>query len=248
LERLTLPRAPIVWRTTTVLDIVEETSHARTILLDVPDWPGHVAGQHVDLRLTADDGYQAQRSYSIASAPEDSQLALTVESIEDGEVSPYLTGELRPGDQFEVRGPVGGHFTWRLEDGGPLLLIAGGSGLVPLMSMIRHRAARGDAIDSRLLVSSRTWEDVLYREELAQRSGEAGLTIQFTLTRARPPGWSGFDRRVDADMLATIGPTVGEQPRMFVCGPTAFVEHVADGLVALGHRPGAVHAERFGPT
>jgi len=248
LERLTSARVPIVWHTTSVLEIVEETTHAKTILLDVPDWSGHVAGQHVDLRLTAEDGYQAQRSYSIASAPEDPQLALTVERIEDGEVSPYLTDELRPGDQLEVRGPVGGHFTWRVEDGGPLLLIAGGSGLVPLMSMMRHRAARDATIDTRLLVSSRSWDDLLYRDELTRLSAGEGVSVQHTLTRVQPVGWTGFDRRVDADMLAAVGPSVDEQPLIFVCGPTAFVEQAADALVGLGHRPAAIHAERFGPT
>jgi ferredoxin-NADP reductase len=248
LERLTLPRAPIVWHEMTVLELVEETAHAKTIVLDRSGWPGHVAGQHLDVRLTAEDGYQAERSYSIASAPEDERLELTVERIDDGEVSPYLTDELRSGDQLELRGPVGGHFTWRVEDGGPLLLVAGGSGLVPLMAMIRHRAAHKATIDTRLLVSSRSWDDLLYRDELSRMSGEMGLTTEFTLTRSQPPSWSGFDRRVDAEMLTLIGPRVSEQPRIFVCGPTAFVESVADALVDIGHPPGSIHAERFGPS
>jgi ferredoxin-NADP reductase len=248
LERLSLPRAPIVWRELTVLEILEETAHAKTILLGGGDWPGHLAGQHVDVRLTAEDGYQAERSYSIASAPENPQLALTVERIDDGEVSPYLADELRPGDQLELRGPIGGHFTWRVEDGGPLLLVAGGSGLVPLMAMIRHRTARGATIDTRLLASSRSWEDLLYRDELMKLSADDRLNAQFTLTRMRPPGWTGFERRVDADMLTEIGPRVSERPRIFVCGPTAFVETAADALVAIGHPPASIHAERFGPT
>jgi ferredoxin-NADP reductase len=248
LERLSLPRAPIVWRELAVLQSIEESSHAKTIVLDGRDWPGHVAGQHVDVRLTAEDGYQAERSYSIASAPEDPELSLTVERIDDGEVSVYLTEELRPDDQLELRGPVGGHFTWRVEDGGPLLLVAGGSGLVPLMAMLRHRAARGSTIDTRLLTSSRSWDDQLYRDELTRRSSDDGLTVHFTLTRTRPTGWSGFDRRVDADMLTEIGPRVSERPRIFVCGPTAFVETVADALVHIGHPPASIHAERFGPT
>ena len=231
-----------------MLQIVEETNHAKTIVLDSRGWPGHVAGQHVDVRLTAEDGYQAERSYSIASAPEDPRLSLTVERIDDGEVSPYLAEELRPDDRLELRGPVGGHFTWRVEDGGPLLLVAGGSGLVPLMAMLRHRAARGSTIDTRLLASSRSWEDQLYRDELTRMSGEDGLMVHFTLTRVRPTAWSGFDRRVDADMLTEIGPRVGERPRIFVCGPTAFVETVADALVDIGHPPASIHAERFGPT
>jgi ferredoxin-NADP reductase len=244
LERLRLA-APIVWRVATVREVHDETPRARTLVLDVPGWPGHVAGQHVDVRLTAEDGYQAQRSYSVASAPEDSALAITVERIDDGEVSPYLTDELRAGDELEVRGPVGGHFTWRVEQGGPLLLLAGGSGLVPLMAMLRHRAARGSAVDARLLVSEKTWEEVLYRDELARLDG---VRAHYTLTRERPAGWTGFDRRVDADMLTAVGPPPAERPHTFVCGPTAFVERVADLLVELGHEPGAIHAERFGPT
>jgi ferredoxin-NADP reductase len=248
LERLTVPRAPIVWRELTVLQIVEESSHAKTIVLDRTGWPGHLAGQHVDVRLTAEDGYQAERSYSIASAPEAPELALTVERIDDGEVSPYLADELRRGDLLEVRGPIGGHFTWRVEDGGPLLLVAGGSGLVPLMAMLRHRAARAATIDARLLASSRSWQDLLYRDELERMSGAEDVTIEVTLTRVRPPDWTGFDRRVDADMLTVIGPRVSERPRIFVCGPTAFVETVADALVDMGHPAAAIHAERFGPT
>ena len=208
----------------------------------MPDWPGHIAGQHVDLRLTSEDGYQAQRSYSIASAPEEAELALTVERFEDGEVSPYLTGELRAGDQFEVRGPVGGYFTWRVEDGGPLLLIAGGSGFVPLRSMLRHRALRDATIDARLLLSGRTWDDLLFRAELACLSNEQAVDVRITLTRSAPAGWDGFHRRVDAEMLGELGPSAAAQPRIYLCGPTAFVEHVADLLVELGHRA------RFDPS
>jgi ferredoxin-NADP reductase len=248
LERLTVARAPIVWHTATVADVLTQTSHARTILLDDPDWPGHVAGQHIDLRLTAEDGYQAQRSYSLASAPEDAHLALTVERIDDGEVSPYLTEQLRAGDELELRGPVGGHFTWSVEQGGPLLLVAGGSGLVPLMAMLRHRANRDDTTDARLLVSSRSVDDLLYRDELTALSEQPGVRVQLTLTRTQPPGWTGLDRRIDSDMLTALGPTAAERPRIFVCGPTTFVEQAADALVALGHRSGAIHAERFGPS
>jgi ferredoxin-NADP reductase len=216
--------------------------------MDVPAWPGHVAGQHVDVRLTAEDGYQAERSYSIASPPEDAQLALTVEQIDDGEVSPYLTEELRAGDQFELRGPIGGPFTWRVQDGGPLLLAAGGSGLVPLMAMLRHHAAQGSGVDARLLVSARSLPDILYRGELERLGGAEAVQIRYTLTRSRPAGWRGFDGRVDADMLRAVGPAPAQQPKVFVCGPTAFVEHVADLLVSLGHEPAAIRAERFGPT
>lgn len=241
-------RAPIIWRTATVREIVPETAHAKTIVLDVPGWPGHLAGQHVDLRLTAEDGYQAERSYSIASAPESPQLSLTVVVFEDGEVSPYLVQELRVGDEFELRGPVGGYFTWRVADGGPLLLLAGGSGLVPLMAMLRHHAAVQSTVPARLLVSARSLADVLYRDELAALAGRDGVEMSYALTREQPAGWSGFGRRVDAEMLTAVGPSPSVHPRIFVCGPTAFVEYVADRLVDLGHEPSAIRAERFGPT
>jgi ferredoxin-NADP reductase len=243
-----VPRAPIVWRLATVRESVAENAHAKTIVLDVPDWPGHVAGQHVDVRLTAEDGYQAQRSYSIASAPEDAQLALTVELIEDGEVSPYLAEELRAGDELEIRGPIGGHFTWRVQDGGPLLLVAGGSGLVPLMAMLRHHRAQDSSVEARLLLSARAWDDVLYRDELSRLGASDGIQTHVTLTRNHPDGWTGFSGRVDAEMLTTVGPTPAARPRIYVCGPTAFVEHAADLLIDLGHPPQAIRAERFGPT
>ncbi len=229
-------------------EIVPETEQAKTIVLDVPGWPGHLAGQHVDVRLTAEDGYQAERSYSIASAPESSVLSLTVVVFDDGEVSPYLGEEVRVGDQFEVRGPVGGYFTWRVEDGGPLLLIAGGSGLVPLMAMLRHHAAQQSTVPARLLVSARGCEDVLYRDELGATGERPGVEVNYTLTRAQPVAWAGYGRRVDAEMLSAVGPSPTDHPRIFVCGPTAFVEYVADRLVELGHAASAVRAERFGPT
>jgi ferredoxin-NADP reductase len=227
---------------------VAESARSRTISLDVPGWPGHRAGQHVDVRLTAEDGYQAQRSYSIASAPELDTVELTVELVEDGEVSPYLVEELRPGDVFEVRGPIGGHFTWTVADGGPLLLVAGGSGLVPLMSMLRHRAARGSDVEARVLVSARGAEDALYRRELEALEPRAGLQVAWTYTRTPPPGWAGWDRRVDAAMLSELGPAPQAGARSFVCGPTPFVETVAQLLVEAGHDPRSIHAERFGPT
>ena len=241
------PRAPLRWHTARVRELREENAHARTIVLDDPAWPGHAAGQHVDIRLTAEDGYQAQRSYSIASAPEE-PLALTVERIDDGEVSPYLTEELRVGDELELRGPVGGHFTWRTGDGGPLLLIAGGSGLVPLMAMLRHRDALRDQTPAWLLVSSRSLDDLLYAGELMRDSEEAGVTVRITLTRSQPPNWNGYARRLDIDMLRELGPPPADRPRTFVCGPTPFVEHAADTLVMLGPPPEQIHAERFGPS
>ena len=243
MERL----APLTWRVATVAEKRPETASATTLVLDVPDWPGHLAGQHVDVRLTAEDGYQAERSYSIGSAPDDPQVSLTVERIEDGEVSPYLTDELRPGDQLELRGPIGGYFTWDTGDGGPLLLLAGGSGLVPLMAMLRRRAAATSTVEATLLVSARAWEDVLYRDELSTLDGD-GVTIRYTLTREQPPGWRGWSGRVDAEMLRELGAERSGQRRVFVCGPTGFVEHVADVLVQLGHDPHTIKTERFRPT
>jgi ferredoxin-NADP reductase len=238
----------IVWRLATVSGVIDETPRAKTILLDVPEWPGHAAGQHVDVRLTAEDGYQAERSYSIASAPEDAKLALTVERIEDGEVSPYLTEQLRTGDDLELRGPIGGHFTWRSDEGGPLLLIAGGSGLVPLMAMLRHRAATTSTVEARLLVSTRSLGDVLYRDDLMTLAAGDGIFVHHTFTRDPPPDWRGFARRVDAEMLSTVGPGPARRPRIFICGPTAFVERAADLLVQLRHDPASIRTERFGPT
>jgi ferredoxin-NADP reductase len=235
------------WQVAEVVDVVEETPRVRTIVFDVPGWPGHRAGQHVDVRLTAEDGYQAQRSYSIASAPNGTRIELTVERLDDGEVSPYLTDELLAGDQIELRGPIGGYFVWEPAQGGPLFLLAGGSGVVPLMAMVRLRAAVGSDTDTRLLVSSRSWDDVIYRDEL-ERVDDDGLRVVYTLTRSQPPGWRGYARRVDAEMLAEVGPGPAERPRVYVCGPTPFVEVVAETLVQLGHEPQAIKTERFGAT
>jgi ferredoxin-NADP reductase len=229
---------------------VEETERVRTIVLAVPDWPGHLAGQHVDVRLTADDGYQAQRSYSIATAPDDrDQLALTVERIPDGEVSPYLVDELAVGDQLEFRGPIGGYFVWDVAMGGPLLLVAGGSGICPLVAMIRHRAARNSRVPTRLLYSSRSIDDVIYRAELeALVLRRDGLEVFHTVTRSRPAGWAGYARRIDREMLAEVGWHSDQRPLCFVCGPTPLVEVVAQALVELGNPPDRVKTERFGPT
>ena len=242
-------RGRLSWTLGEVVELVDETPRVRSIILDVPEWLGHRAGQHVDVRLTAEDGYQAQRSYSIASAPEDQQLALTVEGLPDGEVSSYLVGELRAGEMIELRGPVGGYFVWEADMGGPLLLVAGGSGIVPLMSMLRHRAASGAEVGAKLLYSSRSWEDVIYRDEL-ERLGSPihGPEIVHTLTRSQPSGWTGYARRVDGQMLAETAWPASSMPSAFVCGPTPFVEAVAAALVLLGYPATSVKTERFGPT
>jgi ferredoxin-NADP reductase len=238
-----------LWRLGEVVEAVPETPRAKSLLLEVPGWEGHRAGQHVDVRLTAEDGYQAQRSYSIASAPEDERIELVVDRLDDGEVSPYLADELRAGDKLELRGPIGGWFTWAAEEGGPLLLVGGGSGVAPLMAMIRHRAAVGSEVPCRLLYSSRSFEEIIYREELETLASRDGaLEVFHTLTRSKPEGWTGYARRVDAEMLEEVGWSPEESPLVFVCGPTSFVEGVADALVGLGHDPARVKTERFGPT
>jgi len=247
----------IEWRLGTVVEVIPETSRTRTVVLDVPGWPGHRAGQHVDVRLTAEDGYKTERSYSIASAPEDRHLSLTVERLDEGEVSPYLTEELRKGDKLEIRGPIGGYFAWDISVGGPLLLIGGGSGIVPLMAMLLHREialkARDRAtrrqIPARLLYSSRRWDDIIYREELARLAeNDNTLEVIHTLTREQPEVWNGYRRRIDRKMLNEVGWPAAENPRIFVCGPTPLVESAAATLVELGHQPTLVKTERFGPT
>jgi ferredoxin-NADP reductase len=254
-SQITLPAqaTPIRWRVATVAAIMQETPRVRTLVLDLSDWPGHRAGQHVDVRLTAEDGYQTERSYSIASAPEDPQIALTIERLENGEVSSYLVDDLRVGDPLELRGPIGGHFAWSVRDGGPLMLVGGGSGIVPLMAMLRHRAAATEAtrrdIPARLLYSSRSWRELIYRDELARLADvDPTLEVVHTLTREPPPGWTGFRHRIDAAMLTEIGYPPSAHPHLFVCGPTPLVEAVAEALVALGHEPSTVRTERFGPT
>jgi ferredoxin-NADP reductase len=238
----------IAWTLGEVAELVDETPRVKTLVLDVPEWQGHRAGQHVDVRLTAEDGYQAQRSYSIASAPEDERIALTVERLEDGEVSPYLAEELVVGDKLELRGPIGGYFVWEARDDRPLLLAGGGSGVVPLRAMLRHRAAAGATTPARLLYSARSLDDVIYREELDRLAdGDENLDVRYTLTREQPAGWTGYARRVDGDMLREVAFHGGEGIA-FVCGPTRFVEAVADGLIAVGYAPERVKTERFGPT
>ena len=236
-------RGRLTWQTATVTSVMRETDAVRTIELEVPDWPGHRAGQHLDVRLTAEDGYTAERSYSIAAA-DDEPVAITVERLDDGEVSPYLTEELRAGDQLELRGPIGGWFVWDTSDGGPLLLVAGGSGVVPLRAILRHRQRAGSDVPARLLYSSRALAEVIYHSELDQYRD--GVEVSYTLTRSQPPGWTGYSGRVDAALLAKIAWPASEHPLAFVCGPTSFVEAVAGNLVALGYPAGRVKTERFG--
>lgn len=237
------------WRVAEVSEVIPETHRVKTLMLDVPGWTGHLPGQHVDVRLTGEDGYQAQRSYSIASAPDAFHVSLTVERIPDGEVSPYLVDELRAGDRFELRGPIGGHFVWTAAQGGPLFLIAGGSGIAPLMAMLRHRAAAGSTLPAALLYSSRTFEDIIYREELSSLVGKGdGLTVAHALTQARPAGWVGYARRIDQPMLAEVGFPASARPRAFVCGPTSLVESASQLLLELGHERSLIKTERFGPT
>lgn len=247
---MTPPR--LAWQVAKVVDVRPETRTVRTLVLDVPAWPGHRAGQHVDVRLVAEDGYQAERSYSIASPPENRSVDLTIERLDDGEVSPYLCDVLHPGDGLEVRGPIGGYFVWHASQLGPLLLVAGGSGIVPLMAIVRHRM-RADArvrarVPTRLLYSARTWDDVVYREEIQNLSADIGVSVSFTLTRETSPAWHGYNRRVDRVMLEEFSWPAADAPSAFVCGPTPFTESVATLLVELGHAPSRIRTERFGPT
>jgi ferredoxin-NADP reductase len=240
-----IPRTRAELKVATVERVIHETPQAVTLQMDVPDWPGHRAGQHVEVRLTAEDGYRAQRSYSIANPPEEPGVAITVERLDEGEVSPYLAEVVQEGDQLELRGPIGGWFTWDARDGGPLLLVAGGSGLVPLMSMLRHRRAAGSDAPARLLLSAQRPEVVLYRSEL-EALGDDVLTL--TYTRAAPPGWTGATRRVDRALLEQVAWPPESEPRIYICGPTGFVDAVADALVALGHPAERVRTERFGAS
>jgi len=242
-------RGALTWQLGEVAELIQETPHVATLRLNVPDWPGHLAGQHVDVRLTAEDGYQAERSYSIASAPEDSRLAITVERLEDGEVSPYLAGEARVGDKIELRGPIGGYFVWKADDLRPLLLIAGGSGIVPLMAMLRHRESAPEKAPARLLNSSRTFDDIIYRAELERLAASGdGLSLFHTLTRKQPAGWTGYGRRIDREMILEVAWPRETPAVAFICGPTSFVETAADLLVESGYSPAWIKTERFGAT
>jgi ferredoxin-NADP reductase len=244
MEGTAVPRR-LTWEVATVTAVTRETPSVRTIALGVPSWPGHRAGQHLDVRLTAEDGYSAERSYSIAAAADD-PVAITVERLDDGEVSPYLTEDIGVGDQLEIRGPVGGYFVWETADGGPLLLVAGGSGIVPLRAILRQREHSGSDTPVRLLYSARTPAELIYRDELDAR--QDGVEIIYTLTRDQPAGWTGYTRRVDRALLAETAWPAGKNPLAFVCGPTSFVESVSAGLVELGYEPGRVKTERFGGT
>jgi ferredoxin-NADP reductase len=243
----TAVRGRLTWVTATVDAMIDETAQVRTLVLSVPGWGGHQAGQHLDIRLTGDDGYQAERSYSIASAPGE-PVAITVERLDDGEVSPYLTQDVQLGDEIEVRGPIGGYFVWEpvLDGDAPLLLAAGGSGVVPLRAMLRHRMRLGSSVPVRLLYSVRSQAEVIYRSELDEASD--GVKVIYTLTRQQPPGWAGYARRVDQQMMAEVAWPVTQEPLAYVCGPTNFVEAVAGDLVALGYPPQRVKTERFGAT
>jgi ferredoxin-NADP reductase len=241
------------WQLGTVVEIRQETPRVKSLILDLPDWTTHLAGQHVDVRLTAEDGYQTQRSYSIASPPEDKYLILTVERIDDGEVSPYLVDELHVGDRIELRGPIGGYFVWDArdgkDDGSPLFLVAAGSGIAPLMAMIRHRANARNKVPTKLLYSSRSYEDIIYREELERISViDPSLSVIHTLTRRQPLNWTSYRRRIDREMLAETAWRPAEKPLAFTCGSTAVVEKVANYLLELGYEQERIKTERFGPT
>jgi ferredoxin-NADP reductase len=240
----------IDWQLATVTEVRHETPTVRSLTLGLPAWTGHRAGQHVDLRLTAEDGYSVERSYSIASEPERAgEVDITVERIEGGEVSPFLHQVVVPGDRLEVRGPIGGYFVWEAALGGPLLLIAGGSGVVPLMAMARHRARGGTGVKARLLFSSRSPDEIIYADELERlAASKDGFDVVHTLTRRQPPGWTGYARRIDEPMLAEVLEPLGAMARAYACGPTALVETVANGLVRLGLPPDRIRTERFGPT
>jgi len=236
------------WQLATVTAIRSETAKVKSFTFALPAWRPHRAGQHYDIRLTAEDGYRAQRSYSIASEPERTgELDLTIEQVDGGEVSAFMHDTVAVGDRIEVRGPIGGYFVWEAALGGPLLLVAGGSGVVPLMSMLRHRKAAGSTAPARLLYSSRSYDDIIYRDELERITGN-GLEVFHTLTRSQPAGWTGFARRIDTRMLSEVSQVYGAKALTFICGPTALVESAANGLLELGLKSERIKTERFGPS
>jgi ferredoxin-NADP reductase len=242
-------RRPLEWQIATVKGVRTETSEVKTLTLGLPEWSAHRPGQHYDVRLTAEDGYSAQRSYSIASEPERrGEIDITVERIADGEVSPFLDDTVVVGDRFEVRGPIGGYFVWDKAIGGPLLLVAGGSGVVPLMAMLRHRAAAGVKDPARLLYSARTFEQIIYGDELERLAKKDGLMVSYALTRSQPAGWKGYSRRIDDAMLKEVSAPLGPNALAFICGPTALVEVAADGLERVGLPAERIRTERFGPS
>jgi len=243
-----LPRR-LNWLIAKAADIAEETDRVRTVVLDCPGWTGHLPGQHIDIRLTAEDGYQAQRSYSISAPDDGEQVVITVELVDGGEISPFLIEDLRVGDQIEIRGPIGGYFVWEPSRGGPLQLIGGGSGVAPLMAMLRARVRTGSDVPVRYLSSARSFDDLIYREELESiSSGAEDVEVLHTLTRSQPPNWRGLAGRVDRVVLARNVWPAFTRPLCYVCGPTGFVETVATTLVALGHQPRRIKTERFGPS
>jgi ferredoxin-NADP reductase len=242
-------RRRLSWATAEVVELIDENSRVRSIVLNVPGWDGHLPGQHVDIRLTAEDGYQAQRSYSLAAPTDGERVVITVELVSDGEVSTFLVEELRVGDVIEVRGPIGGYFVWEPSHGGPLQLIGGGSGVVPLMAILRHRVGTGDQTPVRYLSSARNHDDLLHHEELRDLSAaDPGITVVHALTRSHPPDWEGPTRRIDREMLEEHAWPAEDNPLCFVCGPTGFVEAISSTLVDMGYRPERVKTERFGPT
>ena len=252
MERAALPGglgAPLTWQLATVVELMVETERVTSLVLDPPDWPGHRAGQHLDVRLTAEDGYVAERSYSIASAPEDEHLMLTIERLDDGEVSPYLVEELRPGDQLELRGPIGGYFVWEESLGGPVGLIGGGSGIVPLRAIVRHWIATGPEVPVSMVYSSRSWSELIYRDELLRDADtHEKFELRFALTREWPDDYAGHTGRIDRPLLEMAIGAVAEMPLVYICGPNAFVEAASGWLVEIGHDPGRIRTERFGPT
>jgi ferredoxin-NADP reductase len=243
------PPKRLKWQLAQVHDVVVETRRVKSLILQPPSWPGHLPGQHVDIRLTAENGYQAQRSYSISSPPEDELLALTVERVKDGEVSPYLLDELRVGDQLELRGPIGGYFVWTGAEREPVYLLAGGTGITPLMSMLRHRNRRSNRPPALLIYSARSWEDIIYRDELeAMMRRDSSFGLIYTLTRQQPENWTGHRGRLNKSLLSANGFPPAHHPMIYVCGPTSFVETAASLLVELGFDPLSIKTERFGPS
>ena len=242
-------KRPLEWQLATVKSLRSETPEVKTLTLSLPEWTAHRPGQHYDVRLTAEDGYSTQRSYSIASEPErEGEIDISVERIVDGEVSSYLLDTVKVGDRFEVRGPIGGYFVWDQSIGGPLLLVAGGSGVVPLMAMLRHRAAVGITNPARLLYSARSKDQIIYADELQKLAQNDGLTVAYTLTRSQPEGWNGYTRRIDDAMLKEVSAPLGPEALAYICGPTALVEVAADGLERVGLPAEHIRTERFGPS